>query len=160
MTTTVSKHERQVAALIHAGTFSKFLIPFGNFIIPLVLWAANKKTSEFVDYNGKQALNFQISLFLYTVLIGVLTVPFLVGFIPSIFDFDSFNLFNPSHYNNLDLHWSSDGFGLSNWLFPIGIAGLLKGALFIVNLVYTILATIKSNDGEHFEYPITIKFLK
>ena len=37
MTDTLSKHQRNLSALIHASTFSKFFIPFGNFIIPLVL---------------------------------------------------------------------------------------------------------------------------
>jgi uncharacterized Tic20 family protein len=30
----------------------------------------------------------------------------------------------------------------------------------VVNIVYTILATIKTNEGETFEYPLTIKFIK
>jgi len=48
MTETLTKHERNLAAVIHASTFSKFFIPFGNFILPLVLWTANKNENEFV----------------------------------------------------------------------------------------------------------------
>ncbi|MGB5499707.1 MAG: DUF4870 domain-containing protein, partial [Maribacter sp.] len=74
MTDTLSKHERNLSAIIHASTFSKFFIPFGNFIIPLVLWSANKKEYEFVDYNGKQALNFQISILLYSIILGIVSI--------------------------------------------------------------------------------------
>lgn len=157
MTDTLSKHERNLSAAIHASTFSKFFIPFGNFIIPLVLWTANKKDYEFVDYNGKQALNFQISLLLYSILLGIISVPFFIGFLPDIFDFgfDSLNTFN-----NLNISIDSDDLRFGWWWFPIGIAGLLQGALFIVNLVYTILATLRTNEGQTFEYPFTIKFIK
>ncbi len=157
MTDTISKHERNLSAAIHASTFSKFFFPFGNFIIPLVLWTANKKDYTFVDHNGKQALNFQISLLLYSILLGIISIPFLVSFLPNIFDFgfDSLNTFN-----NLNISIDSDDLRFGWWWFPIGIAGLLQGGLFIVNLVYTILATIKTNEGQIFEYPFTIKFIK
>ncbi len=160
MTDTLSKHERNLSALIHASTFSKFFIPFGNFILPLVLWTANKKEYEFVDHNGKQALNFQISLLLYSIVLGIITVPFFIGFFPDIFDFDNFNFGHWNNFNNLNIHFDSDDFRFGSWLLPVGITGLLQGALFIVNIVYTVLATIRTNEGQTFEYPITIKFIK
>ncbi len=160
MTETLSKHERNLSAIIHASTFSKFIFPFGNFIIPLVLWTANKKEYEFVDYNGKQALNFQISLLLYSIITGIVSIPFFIGFFPNIFDFDFFGLNSLSNYNNLNIHFDSDNFNFGSWLLPLGISGLLQGALFVVNVVYTILATIKTNEGETFQYPLTIKFIK
>ncbi|MEM6865431.1 MAG: DUF4870 domain-containing protein [Bacteroidota bacterium] len=40
------------------------------------------------------------------------------------------------------------------------MTGLLHVALIIVNVVYTILATIRTNEGATFKYPITIKFIK
>ncbi len=58
--------DKTVASLIHVSAFSKYFIPFGNFILPLILWTA-KKNDPFVDEHGKQALNFQISIFLYFV---------------------------------------------------------------------------------------------
>jgi len=60
----------------------------------------------------------------------------------------------------LNIHFDSDDFKFGTWLLPLGISGLLQGALFVVNVVYTILATIKTNEGETFEYPLTIKFIK
>jgi len=157
MTETLTKHDRNLAASIHASVFSKFFIPFGNFILPLILWTANKNDNEFVDYNGKQALNFQISLLLYSIVLGIISIPFFVGFLPNVFDFDVFGF---NHLNNINLNFDSDDFRFGSWLLPVGIAGLLQGALFVVNVVYTILATIRTNEGQTFEYPITIKFIK
>jgi len=160
MENTLTKHERNLASLIHASTFSKFFIPFGNFIIPLVLWTANKNEYEFVDHNGKQALNFQISLLLYSIILGIISVPFLIGFFPNILDFGFFGFEQLNNYNNLNIHFDSDDFNFGRWMLPLGLAGLAQGALFIVNIVYTILATIRTNEGQEFSYPITIHFIK
>ena len=160
MTDTLTKHEKNLSALIHASTFSKFFIPFGNFIIPLVLWTANKKEYEFVDYNGKQALNFQISLLLYSIILGLISIPFFIGFLPNILDLGNFGFDRVHNFNNWNFHFDSADFGFGKWWLPIGITGLVQGALFLVNIVYTILAVIKTNEGETFQYPITIKFIK
>ena len=124
MTDTISKHERNLSAIIHASTFSKFFIPFGNFLLPLVLWTANKKEHEFVDYNGKQALNFQISILLYSIVLGILSVPFLLGFLPEIFDHGHFGLGNLNTFNNFNIDLDFDDIGFGAWIFPLGIAGL------------------------------------
>ncbi len=160
MTNTLSKHERNLSSLIHASTFSKFFIPFGNFIIPLVLWTANKKEYEFVDYNGKQALNFQISILLYSILLGIISIPFFIGFFPDLFHSGSFGFDRLSNFNNLNIHFDSDNFSFGRWWLPVGITGLLQGALVVVNVVYTVLATIRTNEGQEFKYPITIHFIK
>ncbi len=160
MTNTLSKHERNLSSLIHASTFSKFFIPFGNFIIPLVLWTANKKEYAFVDYNGKQALNFQISILLYSILLGILSIPFFIGFFPDLFHGGSFGFDRLSNFNNLNIHFDSDNFSFGRWWLPVGITGLLQGALVVVNVVYTVLATIRTNEGQQFKYPITIQFVK
>jgi len=160
MESALTKHERNLSALIHASTFSKFFIPFGNFILPLVLWTANKKEYDFVDHNGKQALNFQISILLYSIVLGIISVPFFVGFFPEILDFGHFGFDRLNNFNNLNISIDSDDFRFGSWLLPLGIAGLLQGALFVVNIVYTILATLRANEGQTFNYPITINFVK
>lgn len=160
MTESLTKHERNVASIIHASTFSKFFIPFGNFIIPLVLWTANKKEYAFVDYNGKQALNFQISLLLYSIIVGMVSLPFFLGgFLPNLFDFDNFDFANLNHLSNISFNLDTDDL-FGPWMIPVGLLGLAQSALFIINVVYTILATIRTNEGEIFQYPLTIKFIK
>lgn len=160
MTESLTKHERNLSAIIHASTFSKYFIPFGNFILPLILWTANKKEYEFVDYNGKQALNFQISMLLYSIIAGLISIPFFIGFLPDLFNGDFFGFHRLSDFNNLNIHINSDDFRFGRWLWPAGITGVLQAGLVIVNVVYTILATIRTNEGETFKYPFTIKFIK
>ncbi|WP_445385375.1 DUF4870 domain-containing protein [Robiginitalea sp. IMCC44478] len=160
MTETLSKHERNLAAIIHGSTFSRFFIPFGNFLVPLVLWMANRKQYEFVDYHGKQALNFQISLLLYSVILGMISIPFFLGFLPNIFDggFLEWNDFD--HAWPFSFHFDGNFFDFPGLWVPAGIGGILSLGIFVVNITYTILATIRTNEGEYFRYPITIKFIK
>ncbi len=160
MATTLTKHERNLSAIIHASTFSKYFIPFGNFIFPLILWTANKKEHPFVDYNGKQALNFQMSMLLYSIIAGLISIPFFIGFFPDLFDWDFFGIHRLSDLNNLNIHISSDDFRFGRLFWPAGISGLIQVALAVINIVYTILATIRTNEGQTFKYPLTIKFIK
>ncbi|MCL6272906.1 DUF4870 domain-containing protein [Muricauda sp. 2012CJ35-5] len=160
MAATLTKHERNLSAIIHASTFSKYFIPFGNFILPLILWTANRKDYAFVDYNGKQALNFQISMLLYSILVGMISIPFFIGFLPDLFDWNWFGFHGLNDLNNLNIHINSDDFRFGRIFWPAGIAGLLQVALVVINVVYTILATIRTNEGQEFKYPITIKFIK
>ncbi|WP_318344440.1 DUF4870 domain-containing protein [Flagellimonas baculiformis] len=160
MAATLTKHERNLSAIIHASTFSKYFIPFGNFIVPLILWMSNKKQYDFVDYNGKQALNFQISMLLYSIVAGLITIPFFIGSLPSLFDWDVFGFHRLSHLNNLNIHIDSDDFRFGRLFWPVGIAGVIQVGLAIVNIVYSILATIRTNEGQYFKYPLTIKFIK
>jgi uncharacterized protein len=158
MTETISKHERNLSAVIHASTLSRFFIPMGNFLLPLVLWMANKKNLDFVDYNGKQALNFQISLLLYSVVLIAITIPVFLGFLPGllesgILDWHDFN-------NHFNFNFNGDYLNLSRFIWPVGIAGLIQAGLFVINIVYTILATLRTHEGQYFKYPLTIKFIK
>lgn len=160
MATTLSKHERNLSAIIHASTFSKYFIPFGNFILPLILWTANKKEHQFVDYNGKQALNFQLSMLLYAVLIGAISIPFFIHGLPDLFHGGAFGFRSLRDLNDINIHFDSDDFRFGRFFWPMGISGLVQVALVVINLVYTILATIRTNEGEAFKYPLTIKFIK
>lgn len=60
--------ERQWAMFAHIGTFSSIVVPLGNFIAPIVVWQLKKHDSDFVVEQAKEALNFQITLVIYTLL--------------------------------------------------------------------------------------------
>jgi hypothetical protein len=51
-----------------------------GFLIPLVLWLTKRQDSRFVDDQGKEALNFQLSLLIFDV-IGVATLIIFIGVI-------------------------------------------------------------------------------
>ncbi len=55
-------------------------IPFGNLIGPLVIWLSFKNTYPNVDVQGKESLNFQISMSIYGIVAAVLCL-ILIGFV-------------------------------------------------------------------------------
>ena len=75
-------NERMWAMFCHLGTLATWF-PFANVIIPMTIWLVKKETSPLVNDQGKEALNFQI-----TILVGyAICVPLcfvLIG-IPAIF---------------------------------------------------------------------------
>ena len=82
----ISAEERQWAMFAHLSALIGLVIPLGSVIAPLVIWLVKKDTMPFVDDQGKEALNFQItvviaaciSAILIVVLIGILLL-FAVG---------------------------------------------------------------------------------
>lgn len=62
-----SSQERTWGMLCHLLAFAGIVVPFGNIIGPLVMWLVKKEESAFVDYHGKEALNFQITVTLATI---------------------------------------------------------------------------------------------
>lgn len=70
----------------HLSALIGLIVPFGNVLGPLVIWLVQKDKMAFVDDQGKEALNFQItvfgaaviSAFLMLILIGFLLI-FVVG---------------------------------------------------------------------------------
>src|SRR5690554_4904625 len=67
-------NNKSVAALTHLSVFSQYIIPFGNFIVPLIIWLTNKK-DELVNHHGKGVINFQLSIFLYSIIASIITLP-------------------------------------------------------------------------------------
>lgn len=55
-------------------------IPFGSVIAPLVLWLVKKNEDAFLDATGKEVMNFQISMVIYTI-IATLSIFLFVGII-------------------------------------------------------------------------------
>ncbi len=62
------------------GMLCHLLGLFTGFLGPLILWLIKKDTMPYVDYHGKEALNFQISVMLAYILGGA-TMIICVGYI-------------------------------------------------------------------------------
>src|SRR6476620_7449589 len=73
-----TSNTKSTATFTHLSTLTQYFIPFGNFILPLVIWSSAKKNSEFIDNHGKQAINFQLSVFLYTLILCLIAIPTLI----------------------------------------------------------------------------------
>ena len=57
-----SKEVRQWAMLCHFAAFLGLVFPFGSLLGPLILWQFKKDMDPLVDDQGKEALNFQITV--------------------------------------------------------------------------------------------------
>ncbi len=53
-------------------------IPLGNVLGPLIIWLIKKNEYDWVDEQGKEALNFQISFTIYFLAGGILTMIFAI----------------------------------------------------------------------------------
>src|ERR1044071_1249950 len=94
------------------GVFFHFL---GHLLGPLVVWLLKRDASPDIDANGKESLNFQISMLIYDVIAAVLCIV-LIG-------------------------------------IPILIA------LWVLNTVLVIIASVKASQGEFYRYPFTIRLI-
>ena len=64
--------ERSWAMGAHLAALAGFIIPFGNIVGPLIIWLVKKDESPFVDDQGKESLNFQISITIYCIIAALL----------------------------------------------------------------------------------------
>jgi uncharacterized protein len=64
----LTESERNWAMFCHLSAFSGFFFPFGGIIGPLVCWLSKKDESVWVYVNGRDSMNFQLSILLYIVL--------------------------------------------------------------------------------------------
>ncbi len=61
------REDRQLLMLTHLSQLLDFVTGIGGFIVPLILWATQKDRVLGMDEHGKMILNFQISLFIYSI---------------------------------------------------------------------------------------------
>ena len=71
-----SRTERQWAMGCHLIALCGIVVPVpaANLLGPLILWLVKREDGAFIDDEGKESLNFQISLFLYALVCLILTV--------------------------------------------------------------------------------------
>ncbi|HLO32492.1 MAG TPA: DUF4870 domain-containing protein [Anaerolineales bacterium] len=139
MNTSPTSDEKITAALVHGSVFLMFFGP----IIPVLLWASQRKKSKFVSFHALQAMGYQALMFwLWTVagiLIGVLSV-FLV--FPLLFFLE--NSRNPVFVP---------------FLFQIFIVTTIFGlmALFVLP---GLIGAVYCMSGRDFRYPVLGKWLE
>ncbi|GEC79285.1 DUF4870 domain-containing protein [Flavobacterium aquatile] len=149
-----SANERTIASVTHLSSFAQYIFPLGNFIAPIIIWSAKKNDSEFVDFNGKQILNFQLSIFTYSLILVAISLPLLIyGFV----DLLGTNM----SFSNFDIDF--DGFQNQKITALIGIA--IVSFVFLIFLkifefILIINAAVKASNGENYKYPLTIPFFK
>lgn len=70
----LTEAERNWAMLCHLSAFAGFFFPFGGIIGPLICWLTRKDESLWVNQNGRNSLNFQMSVLLYMILVAPLSL--------------------------------------------------------------------------------------
>lgn len=76
------KEARNWAMICHLAALSGYLIPFGNILGPLIIWVLKKDDDPFINDQGKEVLNFQLTMtmvlffcaILIFILIGILLI--------------------------------------------------------------------------------------
>ena len=80
MTKTVDAGQEKTWALFcHLSAFAMFIFPLGNILAPLTIWLIKKDELPLVDDQGKESINFQISVTIYLFIAGLLTIV-IIGF--------------------------------------------------------------------------------
>ncbi|WP_339545325.1 DUF4870 domain-containing protein [Pseudomonas sp. RA_35y_Pfl2_P32] len=74
-----SREVRQWAMFCHLSALLGIWLPFGSLIGPLILWQMKREVDPFIDDQGKEALNFQISVAIASVICLLLMVV-VIGF--------------------------------------------------------------------------------
>ena len=83
MTEPAEKDARTWAVFCHLASFSGYIVPFGSIVGPIIVWCIKKDEYPFVDDQGKESINFQLSLVIYALAlcltcVGILLLPAVV----------------------------------------------------------------------------------
>ena len=113
----LSSDVRTWAMLCHLSAFVGLLVNGIGYILgPLIVWLIKRQEHPFIDEQGKEAVNFQLTMLIVCVVSLILSCVL------------------------------------------IGIPMLI--ALGILEIVAPIVAAINASNGQHFRYPLTIRFIK
>lgn len=72
---TLTPAEAQIrtwSMLAHLSALAGFIIPFGNILGPIIVWQIKKHEMPVVVAHAKEALNFQLSCFIYLIVAAIL----------------------------------------------------------------------------------------
>lgn len=66
----ITKEEKVWASLCHVLALLRIFPVVWTILVPLAIWLAKKDSSIFIDKHGRESLNFQISVYLYHLILG------------------------------------------------------------------------------------------
>jgi uncharacterized Tic20 family protein len=119
------------------------LIPFVSLIVPYLVWIGSRDKHPFVDDQGRESLNFQISMAIYAISVGILFVFLFLLTCGIVFS-------SPGSSNS-----SNNIFG---WLTTTLVAFVVLFGFFQIAVI--ILAAVKAYNGQSYRYPFTLRFLQ
>ncbi len=146
--TAVAK-EQTTVVFLHLAALLKYAFPFAGIITQLLIWTSNRE-KEFVDKNGKRALNFQLSLLLYKVILFIISVPLVIMLLTEFSFFSSVD-----EIENVFLLIST-----SFTAYILGIIFFILLILPIAEVIIAIIAAINAANYKVYKYPLSISFIK
>ncbi len=66
-----------MAMLCHLSALAMFIIPFGRILGPLIVWLIKRDKYVEVYRQGKDAINFHLSIYLYAIVASLFIIVFL-----------------------------------------------------------------------------------
>ncbi|MFD0862220.1 DUF4870 domain-containing protein [Sungkyunkwania multivorans] len=63
----MQSEDRTLLMFTHLSQLLEFVTVIGGFVVPLILWVVKRNEIYKMDEHGRAILNFQISLFIYTI---------------------------------------------------------------------------------------------
>lgn len=130
-----------LASLLFLGI--PLYLPFLNIVGPLIIWHWKKTQDPWIDFQGKESLNFQLSLTVYALIVIVASL-FLV-----------FTTCGVAVTTNVTAKYLETIFNSLLGALSVFISVLMLSQLILVNF-----AAIKAYKGQHYRYPFTMRFLK
>lgn len=147
------KNSNQIIAAFftHVSALVQYAFPFFSIIVPLVIWStADNKL--ILKRHAAEVFNFQLSILIYTIILGALSIPFLIYGFGSFFTWEEF-------ISGADLNFSN----YSQAIGPLSFGLIIITLLLLVKTVeffLIIYGAISAARGEFFRYPLCIKFIK
>ena len=68
----VTDDQRSLALITHLTLLGHIVVPVAAIVAPIVIWQVQRKASPFMDDHGREAVNFQISMMIYSVILPVI----------------------------------------------------------------------------------------
>lgn len=134
--------ERQPALILHLSPLVNLILPFiGGILGPVCAWLAFRDQSVRLDREGRESVNFQLSLLLYGI---ILTCLALLAF--------TFSIFYLTQENNTD---NSLALMLTSF-WGVYLPCLLL--YWIIPLIFMILAVLNVTRGKGYRYPLNIRW--
>jgi uncharacterized protein len=114
-----------------------------NLLAPLIIWRFKKAQYPWINLQGKESLNFQLSLTLYTLIVIAISLILLLT---------SLSLVVTKSGSANEMKNTLDG-------LLILLVSLFSFKL-VLQLFLVTFASIKAYNGEHYRYPLTIRILR
>ncbi len=128
----------------HLSALGGFIIPFGSVLIPLIIWLTQKEKHQFIDEQGKESVNFQISLIIY-----ILALCFILIFLTLLLSLISGLLSEENSFRFLSIV-------ITLQVLPV----FVFVAILIFQLIMVIIAAVRAYNGQSYRYPFNLRLLK